>query len=74
MKITYETPSETEKEPIYPCLMQSKADPALVVWFTHPRIGMVVRAGLSFMTGFHSKDWNDAAWTPFKGKITLEND
>ena len=62
-------------EKVFPSLWQWAIDPSMVVLFTGLRNGTVITSCKSnaFRLGSHSDMFKMEEFTPFNGKITLEN-
>lgn len=73
------TPTKPQGKISFPCLMESKGIPDLIVCFNAPRSGMVVSEtnSLPYPLGHYSLNWTDAGdfdyWQPFNGTIHLSN-
>jgi len=68
MKVTVE---QTEiKEWNFPCYGISKD--GLIVLFSEEKKGTVIASGWQWRVGYYAEDWHMPFFTPFKGKITIE--
>lgn len=75
MKVEFIQEEEDKKEIKYPCLMQYKdEDDPYIVLFIGYSDGIVVGSGKYYNNGKYSNRWNIDAFTPYKGKVVLEND
>jgi len=68
MKITVKQQPQVEWN--YPCFGISKN--GNVVLFSNSGMGTVIKNSRDNVIGYHSEKWNMTLFTPFKGKITIE--
>lgn len=54
----------------FPCYGISKE--GLIVLFSEEKTGTVITRESAWKVGYHANDWHMSFFTPFKGKITIE--
>lgn len=64
------TKTDKSSEPEYPCLMIHK-DGGIVLFYN--RFGGTVVNRVEPILGYHRSDWVMGDFTPYTGKVTLEN-
>lgn len=76
MKVTLENKSKVVPELTFPCLRAWKDNPDLIVLFTSPTVGTVVRGTLNRKVGDYDTVWdsNSKNWIHLEGRLILEND
>ena len=75
MKVELIQKEEIKKEIKYPCLMQYKdEEETIIVFFISESVGMVVGECKSYGNVFYASCWCMSDFTPYEGKVVLEND
>ena len=75
MKVELIQKGEFKKEIEYPCLMQFKdEEKPFIVFFISDSEGMVVGDSKDYMNGHYCDYWRISDFTPYEGKVVLEND
>ena len=75
MKVELIQKEEIKKEIKYPCLMQYKdEEETIIVFFISDSEGMVVGECKSYGNGFYASCWSVGDFTPYEGKVILQND
>ena len=75
MKVELIQKEEIKKEIKYPCLMQYKdEDETFIVFFIDESVGIVVCDCKKYSNGHHSRFWRMSDFTPYEGKVILQND
>ena len=75
MKVELIQKGEFKKEIEYPCLMQYKDEEEIfIVFFISESVGFVVGECKSYGNGFYASCWGMSDFTPYEGKVILQND
>ena len=75
MKVELIQKEEIKKGIKYPCLMQYKdEEETFIVFFISDSEGIVVGDCKEYSNGFYSSFWIISDFTPYEGKVVLEND
>ena len=75
MKVELFQKEEIKKGIKYPCLMQFKdEEETFIVFFISDSVGFVVGDCKSYGNGFYASCWVMGDFTPYEGKVVLEND
>ena len=75
MKVELIQKEEIKKEIKYPCLMQYKdKEKPFIVFFIGDSEGFVVGDCKKYSNGHHSRFWRMSDFTPYEGKVILQND
>ncbi len=57
----------------FPCLLESKTVPGMVVFFHEDGKGIVVSKDIGWKLGKYSEDWDTSNWKLFEGSVELVN-
>ena len=74
MKAKVEEKTKVDEEIIYPILMESKITNSIVLMFSYGNGIKIYDNEWKGILGILDNTWIMDNFTPFKGKITLEND
>lgn len=74
MKVKVEEKAKVDEELIYPLLMESKVTNSIVLMFSYGNGIKIYGDEKKYGVGALDNTWVMDNFTPFKGKITLEND
>ena len=75
MKVELIQKEEINKEIKYPCLMQYKdEEETFIVFFIGDSEGIVVGKSQTYKNGEYHDNWIMSDFTPYEGKVILQND
>ena len=75
MKVELIKEEEIKKDIQYPCLMQYKGEGnEFIVFFISDSEGVVVGDCKDYNNGHYSSRWKMSGFTPYEGKVILQND
>lgn len=57
----------------FPCLLEAKSTPGMVVFFYEEGKGIVVSKDTGWKLGKYSDDWDKYGWKLFEGSVELSN-